>query len=261
MFLKYFYLFGIGLFFYSNLVLSADHSQRWFVMWGYNRAIYQNSDIHFKGDDYDFTLLDVKADDVPSTFQWNYIFPDITIPQNNAKIGYYLDKTHRVSFAVDHMKYRVRPNQSVKMTGLDHFSNSGDGGSVSEQVLSKDYLKYEHTDGLNYINFGLDSLTPFWSNSAWALSTFYGLDVGLVLPRSNVTLGNNARYDEFHLAGYGASVSVGMVLDFGADWFVQLAAKQGVLLLPDVRTTKDSSDSAAQNIEFVQMYLSAAYLF
>jgi len=246
----------------SDVAMAADHSQRWYFMWGYNRALYQNSDIHFKGDGYDFTLLDVKGDDLPSSFDWKYLFPDVTIPQTVSKVGYYLDKNHRISFGVDHMKYRVRVDQSVKKTGLDYLGGSGDGSAATEQLLSSSYLKYEHSDGLNYINLGLDSLDSVWRSGSLEFSTFYGLDVGFVLPRSNVTLGpNNARYDEFHLAGYGAAVSVGVVLDLGKNWFVQFAAKQGVLVMDDVRTTSSSADSASQNIVFLQSYLAAAYLF
>src|ERR1035437_6297194 len=36
-----------------------------FFYWGYNRAAYTNSDIHLKGDGYDFTITDLRARDEP----------------------------------------------------------------------------------------------------------------------------------------------------------------------------------------------------
>ncbi len=63
-----------------------------YAFWGWNRAAYSNSDIHFKGNDYDFTLYRVKAHDRPTPFSYhNYFQIDrITIPpQTNFKIGYF----------------------------------------------------------------------------------------------------------------------------------------------------------------------------
>ena len=71
----------------SNPSFAADHSGQWFFLWGYNRAAYDESDIHFRGNDYDFILKDVKADDYPSRFRWKYVFPDVTIPQTNIRFG------------------------------------------------------------------------------------------------------------------------------------------------------------------------------
>ena len=38
-----------------------------FFYWGYNRSAYTNSDIHFWGDGYDFTITAVRAKDEPTT--------------------------------------------------------------------------------------------------------------------------------------------------------------------------------------------------
>jgi len=37
----------------------ADRTGKVYVYWGWNRAIFTDSDIHFTGDQYDFTLRDV----------------------------------------------------------------------------------------------------------------------------------------------------------------------------------------------------------
>ena len=47
-----------------------------FVYWGWNRANYSDSDIHFKGENYDFTLSNVKAKDKVTRFSfYDYFHP------------------------------------------------------------------------------------------------------------------------------------------------------------------------------------------
>jgi len=62
-----------------------------YVIWGWNRGSYSNSDITFKGDNYNFTLHDVKAKDKVSPFTFHdYFNPTrVTIPQTNFRLGYF----------------------------------------------------------------------------------------------------------------------------------------------------------------------------
>ena len=61
----------LAVFFYG-FVCSLSYSQelgfvkpknkgKFYLYWGWNRGAYTDSDIHFKGSDYDFVLHDVKA--------------------------------------------------------------------------------------------------------------------------------------------------------------------------------------------------------
>ena len=43
---------------------------KFFVYWGWNWASYTNSDIRFKGKDYDFTLSNMKAQDRQTKFSF-----------------------------------------------------------------------------------------------------------------------------------------------------------------------------------------------
>ena len=80
---------------------------KFFFYWGWNRANFSVSDIHFTGDNYDFTLRNVKAKDRQTPFSFNdYLNPvNITIPQNNYRIGYFLKEHYTISLGVDHMKW------------------------------------------------------------------------------------------------------------------------------------------------------------
>ena len=82
-------------------VRKADHNQTAynpyrkgaiFLYWGWNRAIYSNSDVHFRGNGYDFTLHNMIAKDRPTDFSFDdYLNPlRVTIPQTNARIGYFI---------------------------------------------------------------------------------------------------------------------------------------------------------------------------
>ena len=41
---------------------------KFYAYWGWNSSSYSKSNIHFKGNNYDFTLLDIKAKDRQSVF-------------------------------------------------------------------------------------------------------------------------------------------------------------------------------------------------
>ena len=70
---------------------TAHNKGKMYIFWGGNRESYSSSDIHFKGDDYDFTLYDVEAVDRPVGWHINYINPTMmTIPQTNFRLGYFI---------------------------------------------------------------------------------------------------------------------------------------------------------------------------
>lgn len=61
---------------------TESNKGKFFVYWGGNRSWYSSSDIHFRGEDYDFTLHNVNAHDKPKGWHIDYINPArITIPQ------------------------------------------------------------------------------------------------------------------------------------------------------------------------------------
>ena len=70
---------------------TASNKGKIFLYWGGNRANFSNSDIRFKGKDYNFTLNEVVSRDKPKGYHIDYINPvRLTNPQTNARIGYCL---------------------------------------------------------------------------------------------------------------------------------------------------------------------------
>ncbi len=129
-----------------------------YLIWGWNRGNFSDSDIHFKGENYDFTLHDVKAKDKVNSFTFrDYVNPRrITIPQTNLRIGYFFHDNYTirsVSIGVDHMKYVMRNYQTVKIDGEINTESQFDGiYNNNDILLTHNFLTFEHTDGLNYIN-------------------------------------------------------------------------------------------------------------
>ena len=228
-----------------------------FMYWGWNRAAFSSSDIKFSGDNYDFTLEDVIAHDRQTPFNtYDYFHPlRITIPQFNARIGYYITDRISISIGSDHMKYVVDSNQVANISGyIENSSTEYDGIYENEPiVLASDFLLLEHTDGLNYINIEArrtDNLKTLNNNVSFDLIEGFGL--GVLVPRTNATLLNNSRHDDFHISGYGLGAILGFQINLWQHFFILTEAKGGFINMPDVRTTEYSSDRASQHFFFAQ---------
>jgi len=235
-----------------------------YVFWGWNRANYSASDITFKGDDYNFTLQNVKAIDKPKPFGIYYFkLDEVTIPQTNFRIGYFFKENYTISIGVDHMKYVMRNNQTVKFDGeLPVGSDAFTTGS--EILLDEEFLLFEHTDGLNYVNV---ELSRFDNLDNWLkfpiknidINLTEGVGVGVLYPKTNTTLVGKERYDEFHVSGYGISAHVGLNITFFKHFFIQSNMKVGYINMQDVRTTASKTDSASQSFTFFEnMYVFGA---
>lgn len=239
-----------------------NNKGRVYMYWGWNRAWYTDSDIRFTGDNYDFTLSDVKAFDRQTPFALDPYFNigRITIPQTNFRIGYFINDKLDLSFGYDHMKY-VMPNyRTVKINGYINTGNKYDGHYLNDEVfLLGDFLTFEHTDGLNYFDIELtrnDNLLELFkithNTNKIRLNSLLGFGGGFLLPRSNVMLLNKTRYDEFHLAGYGFSAKTGLDLILYKYFFLRGELKTGFIDMPSIRSTPDPKDNASQHFFFGQ---------
>lgn len=226
-----------------------------FIYWGWNRAAYTTSDIHFSGNDYDFTLENVVAKDRQSPFSAKlYFSPNtLSIPQYNLRIGYFFHDKYNISIGADHMKYVMEQFQTVKINGTIANGTSFDGTyNDSDIEMSEDFLKFEHTDGLNYENIEVRRFDVLFGRKNFSFAANEGLGIGVLVPRTNTTLMNNERYDEFHLAGYGLSAVLSLNATFFKYFFVQMEWKGGFIHMPDIRTTMFKSDRASQHFLFSQ---------
>ncbi|MDR1504858.1 MAG: hypothetical protein LBT43_20610 [Prevotella sp.] len=226
-----------------------------FALWGWNRDTYTNSDIHFKGNDYDFTLHKVKASDKQNKISYfNYLRLDrITIPQTNLRVGYFIKDNMAITLGVDHMKYVMDQNQTVNIDGHvkpDYQSHVRDDGSIK---LTDDFLTFEHTDGLNYINAEVEYYKNFYHKGILKVNGLVGGGAGFLMPRSNVMMMGNERHDAFHLAGFGLNAKGGLDVNLWNLFFVRSEVKEGYINMPSIRTTESPDDKAHQAFWFAEL--------
>jgi len=237
------------------------------VFWGWNRGWFSDSDIHFYGQDYNFTLNNVSAHDRPtplSNFS-HYIDPTkISIPQVNYNITYFIKDNLGITFGVDHMKYVMDQNQTVEFNG--YINNPNYAAMVNNGKIDLSdgkFLKYEHTNGLNYLNLGIQQYKQILNKKNFDIFLGYGLGTGVLVPKTDATLMGKAESDHFHLAGFGldARTSVNMVI-----WnhiVAKAEFKYGYINLPSVRTTEENVniDKAVQDFTFGELVFGVGYTF
>jgi hypothetical protein len=244
---------------------NAFNKGSFYFYWGWNRSFYSPSTIHFSGNTYNFQLYDVVAVDRQSPFSADlYLNPKrMTIPQYNARIGYYFKHNLQVSLGVDHMKYVMLHDQPSTINGYIYNSNTAyDGVYVNEPItIAQDFLKFEHTDGLNYINAELRKSMRVFGVKHIQSTFLFGGGVGMLLPKTNTTLLANPRYDAFHLSGYGVNGVMSLQLNFFKYFFVQGEAKMGFIHMPDIRTTMNTSDRASQMFLYNQFNINFGVQF
>ncbi|HIP26445.1 MAG TPA: hypothetical protein EYG80_02190 [Flavobacteriaceae bacterium] len=254
-----------------NKIFKKINSRKgqFFASWGWNRGSFGKSDITFSGDNYNFTLKDVVADDKPNPFGIKFFSPgDVTLPQTNYRFGYFIKDNYNIILGVDHMKYVMRANQSVNINGNINVGSALYDGNYDNQmiVLSTDFLKFEHTDGLNYIFVGVNRFDNFNKllgihTDKFEVNLEEGIDIGIHMPRTNTTLLNKERYDEFHVSGFGFSAKAGLNLTFYKHFYLQADMKYGYVNMSDIRTTNSKSDRAKQSFGFFEAIYSFGWRF
>ena len=243
-----------------------------YFYWGWNKAQYSYSDITFKGDDYNFTLYNIAAKDRQNPWDADlYLNPtNMTIPQTVARVGYFFHDNWNFSMGFDHMKYVMVEQQPATIDGYIDLNNpvSEFNGVYNNEYIyiDEDFLEFEHTDGLNYINVEIsrvDNLGDYlkWNSDKIQLNLIESFGAGILYPKTNSTLLSKQRYDDFHLAGFGLSLKAGVNLTLFNHFFIQTEFKTGYIDMANIRTTNSTSDSASQELFFFQRNISFGYIF
>lgn len=248
---------------------TAHNKGKFYVYWGGNRETFSKSDIRFKGVDYDFTLYDVEAHDKPKGWHVDYINPArMTIPQTNFRMGYFINDHYNISLGVDHMKYVMYQDKTVNYSG--YYPNQGsysENPTANQLTLDEQFLTFEHTDGLNYINSEIarvDDISKLFklpNTDKFQVNTVAGIGIGLLFPKTNAKVLSKDRHDDFHVSGFGASAKVGLNFTFFKHFFVQTELKGGYINMNNIRTTALSDDTAEQDFWFLQRIIVIGGIF
>jgi hypothetical protein len=254
---------------FANNCISQNHlpqKGQFFVYWGYNRAWFADSDIHVYGAGYDLTAYQLKAKDRPSPVSLDYINPStISIPQFNFRFGYQINDRFSISVGTDHMKYIVIQDQIANISGIirPEFSEKYQGTYLNTpQKITKDFLRYEHTNGLNYITVEGEYLQPIahFAKRKGKISWNFGLGGFVLLPKSDIQVATKGADNRYHIAGYAISGKTGPRIDYGR-FFLSSELKPGYATMPDILINNDAIDRASQNIAFLQYYIVLGYKF
>lgn len=248
---------------------TAHNKGKFFVSWGGNRDSYSKSDITFRGKDYNFTLENVQAHDKPKGWHVDYINPSrMTIPQTNFKLGYFINDHYSVAIGVDHMKYVMTQDKAVTIDGF--YPNTGSYNELlpnNQVLLTEEFLTFEHTDGLNYVNTevsrhdDISSLFKIGNTDKIQVNLTEGFGVGLLYPKTNTKLLGKERHDDFHVSGYGTSLKAGLNITFFKHFYIQGELKGGYINMQDIKTTQSNEDSASQDFFFLQRIIAFGGIF
>jgi hypothetical protein len=206
---------------------------QWYYTWGYTRAMYSRSTIHFKNNsgpqyvtnapikNYDFTLYDVKAADQAD---FNKI-PDvinITIPQWVFRIGYSFNEKWGIELNYDHTKYVVNDWQNARIKGQINGSYI-DGDTI---MNPNSFLHFEHTDGANF--WMINAVRRFQLYKAaknFTASYVVKPGAGIVFPRTDVNLFGQHLNNDWVVAGWIVGVETGLRMEFLKHGFMEFVGK------------------------------------
>lgn len=216
---------------------AAEYSRGTFYFaWGYNKNWYSKSDVrvHDESGDYDFTIHNLKAHDHTHL---NELFKvALSIPQYGYRIGYWMpNQKWGFEIKFDHAKYIVYDEQYARVEGKinDHYVNT-------DTLVSYSFLHLEHTDGANFLMANGMYRTMLWQRGKirfWGEAKF---GMGVVVPRSDVTLFGQRWNHCFHLAGWIVGAEAGVRIELGRYFFIEPSTKgafanfKNVLAVDDV---------------------------
>ncbi|MEC4005237.1 hypothetical protein OX283_011260 [Flavobacterium sp. SUN052] len=249
---------------------SAHNKGKIFFSFGGNRDKFSKSDIHFTGNNFDFTVYDAVAEDKPKGWNIDYINPTrMTIPQTNMKFGYFISDHYSISIGVDHMKYVFTQSQTANVSGYINLpaselgtNHNGNYNNMPVDFSDGTFLKFEHTNGLNYVNTefarfdDVSNLFKLPNTDKFQINLTEGVGVGFLYPRTDATVLGKKEHDEFHIAGYGFSAKAGLNFNFFKYFFIQTELKGGYINMPDIQITYDNSEKASQHFMFIQSIIS-----
>lgn len=208
----------------SGTVTAKKKKGNFYGTWGYTRAWYSNSDIHFvdrsnkyheatgRYNDYDFTIYNAKATDRPD-FDAIKDVVNITIPQFVVHAGYYFNnkKDFGIEVNYDHTKYVVTNYQKV------HIKGTFNGNYVDQDTIldPANLVHFEHTDGANFwmVNF-IKRWKLYEPSKNFNVGFVVKPGAGIVYPRTDVTMFGERLNNNWHIAGWIVGVESGLRVEF-----------------------------------------------
>jgi hypothetical protein len=234
-FLLVFIAFSLNSFSQDTIQFKKKQKGTFYFSWGYTRAWFSKSDIHFvdnsnnyheatgRNNSYDFTIHDATAKDRPD-FDGIPDVANLTVPQYAYRIGYYFNNKADIGIegSFDHTKYIVTDYQRVRIKGQFN------GVYVDKDTTldPNSFLHFEHSDGANFLCFNFVKRWKFYNPSRkFNVGLIAKPGIGMVIPRTDVTLFGERVNNKFHIAGCIAAVEAGLRTEFFNNGFFEFTAK------------------------------------
>lgn len=238
-----------------------------FAYYGYNRAWYSNSMINYSGPGYQFSLSGVKAMDDHFPFdpaqQLNPL--NATQGQYNVRAGYYFKNHYSVSIGFDKLKYVVRPNDEVLLTGNFNPGENSFGKFMNDPIEINPSTFFYSNSGLYYLRIELSKSDQWFAagdRQQFIVSTVCGIGLGGLISDNSFLL--NGIQDEKlrSLSGVAVSGHLGVRLEFFKHLFIQTNFSGGLMAQTHVRTRSSNLNSFAdQRFGYMQFDSNIGYLF
>jgi len=200
-----------------------------YLQWGYNKEWYTKSTIHFKGAvngiHHDFVIYHAKAHD-RNDMDGLYKKPiEISVPQYNYRVGFYLNASHTKALEInfDHTKYIVYDNQLLHAKGF-----IGNNAFDTDTAFTASQMHFEHTNGANFyhINYVRQYNLKSRKNRSF-ITALWKAGAGILIPKTDVTLFGKRLDNRFHIAGYCVGGEGGARIYVSKHFFFEGTAKTG----------------------------------
>jgi len=222
--------------------------------WGYNRSGYSKSNIRFVGPGYDFNLNGSRAHDNQSPFSFSTYFnpKKITVPQFNARVGYYFKNHWAIDFGYDHMKYVFDDGNNVLLSGTINPGidtvNFWSGNYTNEPITTnRNTFHYENSNGLNYLRLGITRSDNWYKLGNWLMiSSSESIGLGGILSYNDFKFAGKEDLVTVSMSGYAISAHAGLRFEFFKHFFIQPSLSAGFMHQTKVRTRALDPNSYAR---------------
>ncbi len=245
----------------SFFAASAQEKSKFFegmyLQWGYNTEWYTRSNIDFRMANGDrFRLHHAKAHDKPDMDAILKKPLEISIPQYNYRLGFYLNKkkSKALELNFDHIKYVVTDGQKVKVTGTI------DGQQVNgDSILNRaTFLHLEHTDGGNLLHLNYvqqHTILKTTNKSRELVNLLWKAGAGINIPRTDFTYRGDRLNNKFHIAGYNVSAEAGARIYPFKKIFLEFTGKTGYVKYINAlaNTTQQKGNRVSHSFGYVEM--------
>lgn len=224
--------------------------------WGYNRTRYTNSNIRFVGPGYDFALADAKGHDEQAIVSANnYLrLSNLTVPQFNVRLGYFIRDHWSISLGYDHFKYILADDNEVYLSGeidpgVDDVTNWSGTYDAEAIVTDRKKFHYENSDGMNFIRLELsriDTWVRLGNKDQFKISSNFGFSFGGILSYNDFKFAGQETKRTISMSGVGTAVHVSPRFEFFRHIFVQPTLSAGFIRQGKVKTRPNNASSYAQ---------------